>query len=283
MIQFIVITLQTRMKTTILSLYIALYTRHPWEIPTWLTLLLFFTPLVFGIAYLIYLNRNNHYWNKGLFPPNLRFNNDNLMEAYICLAARMIQIDSRERSEKTLYLKNYFQRHFPNESYDFGDSLKWSYNNPIKSVSVARWIRKNIPEKERRIQVMYFLTGIAMIDGQLVRQEYTILKSISPILGLSEAELEKIISMYRMREEKSHANKQQGKRKNTQELLEAAFKILGVTSSASLVEIKKAFRAQAKIHHPDKFMNESEEQQRIAHERFQLIRDAYEVLEKRLV
>lgn len=271
------------MKITVSNLCISLYTKYPWEIPSWIVALIFFTPLVSGIGYLIYLNRNNHYWNKGQFPPNLRFNNDSLMEAYICLAARMIQVDANDRGEKTLYIKNYFQRHFPKETYDFGDSLKWSYNHPIKTISVAKWISKNIPDKERRLQVMYFLTGIAMIDGQLVRQEYAILKSLSPILGLSDRELEQIIQMYRMREEKTKESKSHGRRNNSQELLEAAYKILGVTSSASLLELKKAFRTQAKMHHPDKFMNESEAQQRIAHERFQLIRDAYELLEKRLV
>ena len=47
---------------------------------------------------------------------------------------------------------------------------------------------------------------------------------------------------------------------------------LGVTSSATLAEIKKAFRQQASIHHPDK--NTSPD----APARFRAVQTAYEVL-----
>ena len=47
---------------------------------------------------------------------------------------------------------------------------------------------------------------------------------------------------------------------------------LGVSSAATLAEIKKAFRQQAAIHHPDR--NTAQD----APARFRLVQEAYEVL-----
>merc|ERR1712228_191498 len=43
-------------------------------------------------------------------------------------------------------------------------------------------------------------------------------------------------------------------------------------------EIKKAFRKQAMIWHPDKFASKSEEEQKSAEEKFKEIGEAYEIL-----
>ncbi len=47
---------------------------------------------------------------------------------------------------------------------------------------------------------------------------------------------------------------------------------LGVSSAATLAEIKKAFRQQAALHHPDRNTTES------APARFRLVQEAYDVL-----
>ena len=47
---------------------------------------------------------------------------------------------------------------------------------------------------------------------------------------------------------------------------------LGLSPSASLADIKKAFRQLASIHHPDRNADES------APERFRLVQEAYEIL-----
>jgi DnaJ like chaperone protein len=61
---------------------------------------------------------------------------------------------------------------------------------------------------------------------------------------------------------------------------EIAHKILGVPLTASIIEIKTAYRKLIKVHHPDRFANESPEQIKLAHERFLKIQDAYELLDK---
>jgi DnaJ like chaperone protein len=96
------------------------------------------------------------------------------------------------------------------------------------------------------------------------------------LLGLSEKELDAIINMYR----KSSEDQQQTSTKSTfsASRKELAFGILELVVGAPENEIKMAFRRLAKLHHPDKFMNESPEQIRLANERFMKIQQAYELL-----
>jgi DnaJ like chaperone protein len=58
------------------------------------------------------------------------------------------------------------------------------------------------------------------------------------------------------------------------------YKVLGIDESASNDEIKKAYRKMAVKHHPDKFNQLGEEQQKAAKNKFQKIQEAYEHIKK---
>jgi len=61
-------------------------------------------------------------------------------------------------------------------------------------------------------------------------------------------------------------------------MLDRYYKILGLKSNASLIEVKQAYRKLAKIWHPDKFPDASPEEQQQAVEKFKEIAEAYEIL-----
>lgn len=252
------------------------------EGPDWILICCIFLPLIAGISYLIYITRHHSDWEKGVFPENLKFNRDNLIEAYICLAALMMQKDRRNLQDKMKYMNSFFNKNFPESNYGFAESLKYSYENPIKPKTVAIWINRHIKDSSKKSQILYFLAGLSMQDGQLINTEYNILKEITPLIGLKISDLDSIIAMYDFKkEEKSEEEKiPYQKSMNTSALAEIAHKVIGLPNTASITEIKAAYRKLIKIHHPDRFPNESQEQINLAHERFLKIQDAYELLEK---
>ena len=238
-----------------------------------------FAPWVLVIGYLIYHKSFSTKWEQGVFPSHLRYNRDNLMEAYICLAARMIQSNPEDAGEKVIYMNKYFNKYFPDSHYDFSESLSFSYKNPIKIWTVTNWLRNKLPYRKQRLQIMYFLAGMAVVDGQLNTREVRMLQELSELLELTKKEFDAIISMYTQR----HRRTQESNRKSVstkESLIELASRILGVSPHASMDEIKKAYRSLVKKHHPDRFVDESQEQQDIAEERFLEIQKAYETLEK---
>ncbi|MGB0405290.1 MAG: J domain-containing protein, partial [Fusobacterium sp.] len=56
------------------------------------------------------------------------------------------------------------------------------------------------------------------------------------------------------------------------------YSVLGLQSGASKEEIKKAFRDKAKMHHPDKFSNETQEVKDYHEEKFKEVNEAYNKL-----
>ena len=61
---------------------------------------------------------------------------------------------------------------------------------------------------------------------------------------------------------------------------DSAYKILEIDRTASISEIKAAYRTMAKKYHPDKLQHMDEAYQKGAQEKFQKVQDAYEQLQK---
>ena len=57
--------------------------------------------------------------------------------------------------------------------------------------------------------------------------------------------------------------------------MEQYFKILKLKPGASIEDVKRAYKAQVKVWHPDRFPSESQQLQKKAHEMFQKITAAY--------
>jgi len=232
-------------------------------------------PILYTIIKFILSQRNNHNWETGVFNQRLPLNRDNILEAYICLAGRMLQADRVDARKKITYIHKYFTRRFPHSNYNFKELLAEAYKFEIKTISVANWINRNVKKREYKIQIIYFLVGLSMVDGSFNTKELRLLKTIAKQLHLTDREFDSVVNMYHSykRESKKH---QQAPAHNS--IREICCKILGVSQSATADEIKKAYRKMAKLHHPDKFYNESKEQQEIAQEKFLKIQKAYEAL-----
>lgn len=241
----------------------------------WVGLLFFFSPVLLFLGYWALYGGNERKWEKGIFPRKLAYTRDNLLEAYICLAARMIQADTEDAGQKILYLNRHFNKYFPQENYDFSESIKYSYQHPIQVKTVSLWLKLNLPY-DQRVQVLYFLMGLCFVDGGMNGGEYALLKEIVSLLEITPKDYQTVLGVY----EQQYRRTEEPKKYTIESAVRLSCKILGVAESASMDEIRKAYRKMAKLHHPDRFATESTEQQQIAQERFLEIQKAYETLEK---
>lgn len=247
------------------------------DLPDYVVALLFFGPLIIGLFIYFYGTRHARTWKKGIFPPKLKFNEDNLLEAYLSLGALMILLDYKGSKGKTQYINEYFNRYFPRSNYNFGDSLLFSMRYPIKIETVCNWFNQHLQEEGKKAQVIYFLTGLAMLDGKLSERELKYLYRINELLKLNEANLKRIIATYEAYHKMRAEQKEPEVRKRVDLSLEYK-RTLGVPENASFEEIKSAYKKLVKLHHPDVFADASEAEKKLAEDQFIQIRHAYEKL-----
>ncbi|MCH2230405.1 MAG: DnaJ domain-containing protein [Crocinitomicaceae bacterium] len=236
----------------------------------------FLLPFIWAFGYLIYKRYISKEVEVDGFDFNSEFCRDTLMEAYIYLAAEMIKSDTSQSAHKISYMNSYFAKHFGENNFEFKKILVNAYRNPAPVHKIAAWVQLHL-DHSQRLQVMYFLAGLSMVDGSIQGLEMRILSKLSQVLELSPKEFQSIIGMYKKQEEKRKAKTTYIPIKSR---LKTVCEILGVSEHAGMDEIKKAYRSMVKKHHPDRFYNESEEQQKIAEERFLRIQEAYETIEK---
>lgn len=250
-----------------------------------------FVLIVVALIFTFKIRRNLKYgqpWHTGLFesetddlfPDQGEESHDRLLEAYISLSALMVRNDRQAYSEKIQYLNSYFAKKFPNSHYNFGSSFVASLKNPISPQRLSKWLRKRLPHREERIQILYFLAGLATVDGSLNTREVELLREMNELLELSPKDFESIIAMYSQKQQREREQKAESSIPKIS-LIQIASKVLGVSEHATMEEIKKAYRQLVKLHHPDRFATQGIEQQKIAQKRFIEIQKAYEVLERK--
>ena len=126
-----------------------------------------------------------------MFPENLKFKRKYLLEAYICLAARLLMMDKESYSEKLAFMSRHFRKHFPDDTYNFGDSLIYSFKHPIKEKTVTDWMDQKLPGDEYKMQVLYFLFGLSAIDGMIDSRELKFLQIHQRCVGNHTKKLRK--------------------------------------------------------------------------------------------
>lgn len=115
----------------------------------------------------------------------------------------------------------------------------------------------------QRLQLLSFLVTIAQADGCVAPEEVEALRLVAANMGLSEADLDSMLNL-------------DGGTTN----LDAAYKVLGISATATDAEVKAAYRQMALKHHPDRVAALGEDVRRAAEKKFQEINQAKEVIYK---
>lgn len=180
----------------------------------------------------------------------------------IALSAYMMKIDGKVLRSELDFVKSFLSRQFgPHYNGQHLQILKQFIDAPsIPIDQICQDIRMRM-QVEVRIQLLHYLFGIAQADGQVSESEIKVLEAIANKLGVPHMDFRSVKGMFN---------------KN----VDADYEVLGVNSSATDEEIKKAYRQLAVRYHPDKVAPMGEEAQIGAKEKFQRVQEAYENIKK---
>ena len=134
-------------------------------------------------------------------------------------------------------------------------------------------------ESVRRSSLVQMLLEIvaatALADGTLHSQERKTLELIASKLGVSRARLDAVLARVSGQAGFDTADESRSK-------LAAAYALLAIESTASMDEVKRAYRRQMSQHHPDKLVAKGlpEEMIDIATRKTQDIKSAYDLIRK---
>ena len=180
----------------------------------------------------------------------------------MALSAAVMKADGKVLKVELDYVKQFFSQQFGNQfnSRHLQVLKQFLDSERIPINEICNDIRNRMPV-EVRAQLVHYLFGIAKADGNVAESELNSIENIANLLGVSQQEFISLKNMF-YRDVNSD------------------YKILGVTSSASNEEVKKAYRKMAIAHHPDKVASMGEEYQKGAKEKFLKIQEAYENIKR---
>lgn len=197
--------------------------------------------------------------------------NDNA-QAYevslLILSSLVIKSDGKIIKEELEYVKNFFTNTFgvnkANQYFKIFNNLnKQSLSSQLRPICIQ--LNKYINHSSR-LQIIHFLFGVSASDNEIHISEKILIEKIATYLNISKYDFESIQSMF--------------VDNRSDNSLEKYYKILAVNNSASIDEVKKAYRKMAMKYHPDKLQGVSSDIVKLAEEKFQLVQDAYENIMK---
>ena len=180
----------------------------------------------------------------------------------LILASIVIKADGKQDQRELDYVRQQFVNMYGKERANSAFALFKNINkqNNISTRQVCLQI-KQMMDHPSRLQLMHFLFGIAKADGVVTEDEVKQIYTIAGYLGISSRDYESIKAMF-------------------YDSSDNAYKVLEITKSASVDEIKKAYRTMAKKYHPDKVIHLGKEHQQGAEEKFRQVQAAYEQIQK---
>ncbi|WP_404400225.1 co-chaperone DjlA [Idiomarina seosinensis] len=127
------------------------------------------------------------------------------------------------------------------------------------------------------------LMALALNDGVLDKAEHEVLVTVGKNLGFTRFQIDQWLTMqkaafrFHQRHQQSQGRQQQ---RSSEDDLKDAYQVLGVTSTQSDAEIKKAYRKLMARHHPDKLASKGlpDEVMKEAQERARDIQAAYDTI-----
>ena len=183
------------------------------------------------------------------------------LSVILILFASVMKADGVQKKSELEYIKKFLVSQFGvNQTKQLLQIFKKILEQDYSLEEVCLQIKSKM-DKASRLQLIHILFGLSQSDGDVHPKEIKVINKISNLLGISNTEYQSIESMFK-------------------EDLDSAYKVLGINSNSTNLEIKKAYRRMANKFHPDKIAHLGEEYKNIAQEKFKSVSDAYHKIKK---
>ena len=183
----------------------------------------------------------------------------------LILSAIVVKADGKIQKSELDCVRRFFLQSFgklkSDKYFQIFNEVKHKDFPSVRSVCLE--INKHVNHKTR-LQIIHFLFSIAHSDGHVDIKEIDIIKKISKYFWVSEYDFSSIEAMF-------------SKEKN----IDNAYDILGISKTASDDQIKTVYRKMVKKYHPDKLTGVSEDVVKMAKEKFQSVKDAYDKIRQK--
>lgn len=179
----------------------------------------------------------------------------------IVLVASVIKADGRVEESELQFVRRFLTRTFGEEAANELTALLHDIlRQDIDVNAVCFQIRDNL-DYHSRMELVHLLFGVSKADGVIHYEELRVIERIAAQLGIHQDDYNSIRSIFI-------------------DDADWAYKVLNVSPSSTVDEIKKSYKRLAVEHHPDKVSYLGEDVQNAAKEKFQKINEAYDKIKK---
>lgn len=191
----------------------------------------------------------------------------------LVMASYIIKADGKIMHSEMEFVRQFLRSNFGEGAMQQGDQIlknlfeqrkQMEARNPMAFKTTIHDCGEQIARNmsyEQRLQLLSFLAALAKADGTLRDVEVEALREVAQCMHMSVQEVDSMLNLGG----------------NT---LDQAYKVLEIEPTATDEEVRKAYRAMALKHHPDKVATLGEDVKKAAEEKFQAINAAKEMIFK---
>ena len=209
---------------------------------------------------------------------------NSFMFSLLVLSSYIINADGKIMHSEMEVVRRFLRQNFGEAAKQQGEEILMKLFEQQKRMGMAQY-RTVIQDScrqisanmlyEQRLQLLNFLVIIAQADGRVTSEEEQALKEIAIHMGLSTEDVDQMLSMHGRSYYDDSYNGSEGSYGNSnRSSLDDAYRVLGISPSATNDEVKAAYRKMALKHHPDKVAALGEDVRKAAEKKFQEINDA---------